>query len=142
MRSDRSDDDDDDDDDDVVDCERSIQILNPYQRESQQDFLPSGLTDLLSILRSMPRRSVSNNMSRRPWMLALTLASMVRNRSIKLGRGSFGAVRLSVDGETGIRYAIKELSKSRLKRRFVRGGMTGLRRMMSMMRRVRRMLCF
>ncbi|CAH7689946.1 kinase-like domain-containing protein [Phakopsora pachyrhizi] len=39
----------------------------------------------------------------------------------ELGRGSFGAVRLSVDGETGIRYAIKELSKSRLKRRFVRG---------------------
>ncbi|MBW0528382.1 hypothetical protein O181_068097 [Austropuccinia psidii MF-1] len=38
----------------------------------------------------------------------------------ELGRGSFGAVQLAVDAETGLEYAIKECSKSRLKRKFAR----------------------
>ncbi|EGG01840.1 uncharacterized protein MELLADRAFT_38940 [Melampsora larici-populina 98AG31] len=35
-----------------------------------------------------------------------------------LGRGSFGAVRLAVDAQTGLEYAVKEFSKKRLKRKF------------------------
>ncbi|KAH9820680.1 kinase-like domain-containing protein [Melampsora americana] len=35
-----------------------------------------------------------------------------------LGRGSFGAVRLAVDAQTGLEYAVKEFSKKRLRRKF------------------------
>ncbi|WAR63715.1 hypothetical protein PtB15_17B316 [Puccinia triticina] len=38
----------------------------------------------------------------------------------EIGRGSFGAVQLAEDAQTGLSYAIKELSKTRLKRKFAR----------------------
>jgi len=38
----------------------------------------------------------------------------------EIGRGSFGAVQLAEDAETGLSYAIKELSKTRLKRKFAK----------------------
>ncbi|KAI7935048.1 hypothetical protein MJO29_016311 [Puccinia striiformis f. sp. tritici] len=38
----------------------------------------------------------------------------------EIGRGSFGSVQLAEDAQTGLTYAIKELSKKRLKRKFAK----------------------
>lgn len=38
----------------------------------------------------------------------------------EIGRGSFGTVHLAEDAETGLSYAIKEFSKTRLKRKYAR----------------------